>query len=168
MAVVNAKSTVVTNADATPPVKSPAYISGGVLREIVATIDVAAADDDGSVFRFARVHSSWRISEIDVLNDAITGGTGYDIGLYQTAENGGAAVINDCYGSAITHATARGATGAVELGYEALDIINIEKRVFENAGLTTDPGRYYDLCMTGDTVGTAAGTISVRVRYVEN
>lgn len=168
MPVENRKATAVANADATPPIKSPAFIAGGVLREIVATVEVAAADDDTSVFRFARVHSGWRISEIQFLNDAITGGTVFDIGLYQTAENGGTAVDADCYGTDITFATARGATGAVELGFEQLDIANIEQRVWQNAGLAADPGRYYDLCLTGDTVGTAAGTISARIRYVEN
>lgn len=168
MAVVNTKALVVSNRDATPPVKSPAYISGGVVREIVGTVEVAAGDDNGSVFRLAGVHSSWRISEIDVLNDAITSGATYDIGLYQTAENGGAVVDADCYATDVSFTTARAATGAVELGFEAKDIINIEKRVFEDAGLTTDPGRFYDLCLTGDAVGSGAGTISVRVRYVEN
>ena len=113
-------------------------------------------------------HSSWRISEIDVLNDAITSGATYDIGLYQTAENGGAAVDADCYATDVSFTTARAATGAVELGFEAKDVANIEKRVWEDAGLSADPGRYYDLCLTGDAVGSGAGTISVRVRYVEN
>lgn len=168
MAVANTKASNVTNADATPPAKNAAFISGGVLREIVGTVEVLAADDNGSVFRLARVHSSWRISEIDVLNDAITSGATYDIGLYQTAENGGAAVDADCYATDVSFTTARAATGAVELGFEAKDVANIEKRVWEDAGLSADPGRYYDLCLTGDAVGSGAGTISVRVRYVEN
>jgi hypothetical protein len=43
---------------------------------------------------------------------------------------------------------------------------DLEKRVFEFAGETTDPNRYYDLCYTGVSVGSGAGTLSVRVQYV--
>jgi len=164
LAVVNTKSTEVTNADSTPVKATGIHISGGRIYEKVGTVEIAAADDNASVFRFMRVHSSWRISSIELFNDAIASGSAFDCGLYQTAENGGAAVDADCYATDVSLTSAR--TTPTDLRFEAMDIANIEKRVFEDGGLTSDPGRWYDLCLTADTIGTAAGTVSLRVRYV--
>lgn len=166
MGVVNTKSNAVTYADATPVKQSGVHIAGGRLYESVGTVEVAAADDDTSVYRFVRVHSSWRISSIEVFNDAITSGSVYDVGLYQTAENGAAALDADCYATNVTMVSARATSGPTDLRFEQMDIANIEKRVFEDGGLTADSNRWYDLCLTADTVGSGAGTISIRVRYV--
>jgi hypothetical protein len=97
MAVANTKSTQITNADAAVQTLNNQALVDARARVAVATLETAAADDDGSVYRFIRVHSSWRILSIAILNDAITSGTAWDVGLYQTAANGAAAVDVDCY-----------------------------------------------------------------------
>src|SRR3972149_12341690 len=95
MAVANTKSTFITNADAEPKVLTSDYISKGTLYEAVGTVEVAAADDDGSVYRMVRVPSNARITSILTGCDAITLGTSYHLGVYQTAANGGAVVVSD-------------------------------------------------------------------------
>lgn len=164
MGVVNTKSNAVTNGDATPKVMNNSYIDGGMLREKVGFDEVAAADDDTSVYRFVRVSSGARISSIEILNDAITGGTDYDVGLHETEANGGAAVDANLFADAID--IAAGNTAWLDVTFEALNIDKIEKRVWEALGLTEDPGTEYDVTMTGSTVGTGAGTIAMRVRFV--
>jgi hypothetical protein len=169
LGVANTKSTEVTNADATPQVKSDIAISHGRLHEKVATVEIAAADDAGSVYRMCRLHSSWRISEITVFCDAITSGAAYDCGLYKTAEDGGAAVDDNAYADAFTLVS--GILVGTQLLFEggsAKGIEKIEQRVYQDAGLSTDPNIWYDLCLTGDTPGSGAGTVSLRVRYVAN
>lgn len=166
MAVVNTLSNNITNLDSSPPVQPRVGLQGGRLRRILDTLEVAAADDDTSTYRLARVHSSWQLPEIIIFNDAITAGTSYDIGLYQTAANGGAVVLVGAYATAIDLSSAN-KTGTNQ-AFEARDIANIQKRVWEDAGLTTDPIRFYDLVATANTVGTAAGTISVAVGYVND
>lgn len=162
MAVVNTKATAITNADAVPAVASNRILTRGPMFAACGTVEVAAADDDGSVFRFARIPSNARVISIRRSNDAITGGTAYELGLHQTAGNGGAAADADLFGTTLDLSSA----GAqVENRYEAADIANIEKRVWELLGLTSDPGRDYDVTLTGTTVGTAAGTISLEVVY---
>lgn len=165
MAVVNTKSTVISNADATPVVLTSPRIAGGYVAAEVATVEVAAGDDDGSVFRLFRLPSNAKVLSIRILNDAITGGTSYDLGLYRTAKDGGAVVDADAYGSAIDMTSAR-TTAFFDGAYEAADIANIEKEVWQNAGLTSDPSVQYDVCLTANTVGTAAGTISAIVTYI--
>lgn len=170
MAVANTKSTAVTNGDATPKVMNPLSIAGGVLREAVGTVEIAAADCVGSVFRMVRVHSSWRLSEVTSFNDAITSGTVFDLGFYQTAENGGAVANANAIADNISLAS--GVLTGTQLLWEGGSdngLENIEKKVWEMVGgLTEDPNIFYDLCFTGDTPGSGAGTISLRVRYVAN
>jgi len=166
LAVANTKATNVTNPDSTPSKANPLHIHSARLYEIVGTVEVAAADDDNSVYRMARVHSSWRISSIEVFNDAITSGSVYDLGLWDTAENGGAVVSQELWASDVTMVSARATP--TELTYEATatNIDKIEKRLWELAGLTSDPGKWYDIAFKATTVGSGAGTISLRVRYV--
>ncbi|MFN9911570.1 MAG: hypothetical protein ACK53L_03230, partial [Pirellulaceae bacterium] len=50
---------------------------------LVGVVTVAAADDDGSIFRvFASVPSNAIPISLEVVNTAITGGTSYGFGLY--------------------------------------------------------------------------------------
>lgn len=167
MAVVNTKSTGVTNLDSTPPVMNGFHLMGGRLKEAVGTVEIAAADCNNSVYRMVRVHSSWRIANIIRYNDAIQSGADFDVGLYQTAENGGAVKNVNCFADAVS------LTSGVVVGIEDLyesgadtGVEAIEKRVWEHAGDTVDPNIWYDLCYTGISVGSGAGTLSVRVQYV--
>jgi glycine cleavage system aminomethyltransferase T len=166
MPVENKKSTIVANLDQVPARQNSLGIAGARLREEVGTLEVAAADDDGSVFRFARVRSSDRVSSIEIFNDAITGGTAYEVGLHRTAADGGAAVDHDLFATAVSMATAR--VAPLDVTFEALDIIRIEQPLWQMLGLSADPYIDYDVTMTATTIGTAPGTISVRLRYVDN
>jgi hypothetical protein len=170
MAAVNTKSTLITNADADPRVLSAPHL-GGQVRGFAATVEVAAADDNASVFRMFRVHSSWRVQQLLLFNDAITSGTQYDVGLYQTAANGGAVVDADCWANNVTMVSARGATGPLDLTFATLNIDKIEKTVWEVAAvavttLLADPNRWYDICLTADAAGSGAGTISMNMLVV--
>lgn len=164
MAVENKLGANLTKMSATPVQNVDAVLAGGKVRSFADTVEIAAADDDGSTFRIARVHSSWRIRSIRGYNDAITSGTAYEIGLYQTAENGGAVVDADAYASAVSMATA--STAGVEYAFEARNIDKIQNRVWQDAGLTSDPNRYYDLVVTATTIGSAAGTLSFDIECV--
>lgn len=169
MAVANTKSTAVTNLDATPPVMNGQHLMGGVLREARGTVEIAAADCNTSVYRMVRVHSSWLISEIKRFNDAITSGTDFDVGLYETAENGGTVKNINCFADAVSLASAS-VTGTQDMFEAGADegVEDLEKKVYEYAGETSDPNRFYDLCYTGVAVGSGAGTLSVIVRYIAN
>lgn len=169
MGTANTKATIITNLDSTPPVANKVNLMGGVLREQVATLEIAAADDNNSVYRVARVHSSWRLSEVAHFNDAITSGADFDVGFYDTAENGGAVINVNALGDAISLAS--GSVTPVQVLFEAgsdTGVEDIEQSVWEMAGLASDPGKFVDICYTGVAVGSGAGTLSVRTRYVAN
>ena len=163
MAVANTLATIVSNLDATPVKRNDLDLSGARVRKIVSTLELAVADDDGSVYRMARVHSSWSVHAIRKYHDAITSGTDFDVGLYRTAEDGGAVVDINAYADAVDISSAD--VAGTEIGCEARDVANIGNKVWEDAGLTADPNLWYDIAFTGVTVGAAAGTLSAVIEY---
>lgn len=168
MAVANTKSNIVTNADAKDGTKTAALVTHGRLREQAATVEAASADDAGSVYRLFRVHTSWRISELKIGHDALTNMTTADLGVYDVAENGGAVIDVDQFGSAIDMSAA--SSGLVDRSYEAAnaDISKIEQALWERLGLSTDPKKFVDIAVTATTNDpSAAGTIAGLCRYVD-
>jgi hypothetical protein len=168
VAVVNTKSKWITNADAAPMVPSNFKFAGGFLKAATGVCAVAAADDDTSVYRFVRLPSNCRITSVMVFNDAMTGSTSWDFGVYRTARDGGAVISVALFGSAIDLSAAHAATGPLNVTYEATitDISKREKMLWELMGLATDPGYDVDVCGTANTVGSLAGNVAVDVFYV--
>ena len=171
MAVANTKSTIVTNADATPVTLTNAYLSGGRLRSAAATVEAAAADDAESVYRFFRVHSSWRIHRLWLASDAITTMSTADVGLYDVAAVNSGAVISGQVAHFASGVDISSATALTDVTYEATvtDKDEVESRLWERLDLSTDPDKWYDICVTATTNGpTAAGTISMLMEYSDN
>jgi len=132
---------------------------------LVSTVSVAAADDDGSIFRvFASVPSNAVPVSIEVHNTAITGGTSYGFGLYRS--NLGAVVNATVLASAVSMATARTIDTANNVGLGALTLGEV--RTLASLSGATNPDDSYDIALTATTVGTAAGTIRVRGIFVFN
>lgn len=165
MAVANTKSKIITNLDAAPLVTVDGRLMGGRQRSQVGTAAVLAADDDTSVYRFFRVRTNVHVNLLELWNDAITGGTVYNVGVLQTAENGGAAIDDNVFATTVTMAAAR--VAPLSVLFEALDIANIEKFLWEHLAFTEDPQIEVDIAITAATVGTAGGDISMRLGYTD-
>lgn len=147
-----------TNYAASPGVgekTKPGSNAGDIVQAIV-TEEVAAADDDGSTYLlFKDVPSSFRPTELTVMCDAITGGTDYDIGVYNSET--GAVVDKDLLMDGQTLATA----SRVLDGLQTVDIADLGKTIAELLGLTPSTAKSrYDIVLTGNTVGSAAGTVT--------
>ena len=127
---------------------------------LVATEEIAAADDNGSVYRiFADVPSTYIPLEITIACDAITGGTDYDLGLYKPGV-GGAEVDKDVLSDGQTLATALTRATGHQLGLKTVDVADATKTLGELSG-QTDVDASYDIALTGNTAGTGAGTVTV-------
>lgn len=165
MAVEAKKSTSITNVDAGD--LNPDYKSRGVLREAVETIELASGDSIASTYRMVRVWSGWRVSDIIVDSDDIGTTTVGDIGLYRTASDGGAVVDADFFASALV--LNAGALSNTNVTHES-GVVNIDKkdkRLWEQLGLTADPGVWYDVTLTLTAAADAAGTFTLRCRFAE-
>lgn len=165
MAVVNTKSSVITNLDATPVVKCKPSLAGGELHELVGTVAVANGDSIGSTLRFGRIKSSARVSTIKLYCTAVTSAA-MDVGIYRTAGDGGAVVDADLFASAQSIATA--ITTGTEIQHESAvtTVDELEKELWEMLGLTEDPNVFYDIVGTLTAAATAAGSVQLKVQYV--
>ena len=157
------RSELVTNYEATPRLHSPAHLSGARLRRIAATVEKGSGDGNGSKVFLCPVWSGWSIQSIRLFNDPLSGATSVDLGIYDV--DGSTAVDADVYATAMN--IAAGSTVGVEQAFEARDIDQVGQRVWEDLGLSADPNRWYYLALTGTTFGTAAGTISALIAYVD-
>lgn len=133
---------------------------------MVVTEEIAVADDDTSVYRFFKsVPSNYVPTEISIECDAITNGTDYDLGLYKVGI-GGAAVDADVLMDGQSLASALTKASGHQLGLQTVDAADGEKTLGELSG-QTDVDASYDICLTANTVGSAAGTVTIRARFVQ-
>ena len=146
---------------------NPAFIQGGDTLTLIATVAVAAADDDGSIYRLG-VSLNPNLIPISIVlnNDTITGGTDYELGLYVPGLGGEAKDI-DVFLGTTSMATGR-ATGSELNALTAVAHANKTKKLYEHAGDTVDTKQAgYDLALTANTVGTAAGSITVTAQFIQ-
>jgi hypothetical protein len=164
MAVVAVKSTSITNRDA--GTQSASFVNASNIRSTSDTVAVANGDSIASTLRVVRVPSNARITRATLFCTAITSAAA-DVGLYQTATYGGAVVDADFFAAAQTIATASGAINVLSGNLlSGANSANRNKRVWEVLGLTSDPGREYDVVLTLTAAATAAGTAGLEVEYV--
>jgi len=164
MAVVETKSTVIGNRDASPKAISNSSISKGDVFEAAGIMESVSGDDIASKYYFASVPSNARISQVLLSCDGgNTTGAG-DIGLYRTTLDGGAVVDADFFASAqvITSALANSDV-THESGVFGIEMA--EMALWEALGLSEDSKVMYDIAMTLTAASDAADTVGLKVRF---
>ena len=162
MAVVEKKTTAITNLDA---LSSKSAIVGEKLHVVAGTVELANGDSIGSIIRLLRIPSHAKLSSLELSSDAVTSGAA-DIGLYDIAANGGAAVDVDRFGSAVSIATAQDKTNVLhEADPTEISSTCAGQRLWQRLGLTSDPGKVYDVALTLTAAAGAAGTVGLMARY---
>jgi hypothetical protein len=147
-----------------------AFNEGAASVIAVAQFEVAAADDNGSVYRlFKNVNPDLIPVRIEILADAITGGTDYDLGFYETSEGGvdGPEIDKDKLLDGIDFSSGF-ARGSEQNGLAGVGIDEAQERIYELAGDTQATKKIgYDIAITANTVGSGAGTIAVTAWFVQ-
>lgn len=148
MAVVDRNSTAIANAVAVPITKNNPADIGNIVRRRAGRIATAADDSANSVQRYVRVPSN--ASQIRVFlscADAATAGN-INLGVYQTAENGGAVVDADLFAAAF--ALTNGPYTFNELTFSSGEYTYAEfvQPLWQVLGLSADPVRDYDIAQT--------------------
>lgn len=164
-AVVALKSTAITNMDAQPAVLNTANNSHGNIRESQGIAAISNGDSVGSTYRVARIRSSTRVSSIKLWAPDIGTTTAANVGVYDTAANGGAVVSASLF--AAGQALNAGPYVALDVTFSALAQSTAEQRLWELLGLSADPMKDYDLALTLSGAADAAGNVVVRVQHVD-
>jgi|TARA_B100000315_G_scaffold179172_1_gene167861 hypothetical protein len=179
-----AYSTELTNLEATPQVMVSPGSATGKVRVWSDTIAAGTGDiDDDDILMMAEIPSNAKIKSIKLYNDDLDASTGLvtDLGIYNgnvkfndtdasaTAYAAEAVIDRDCYGTVMT--VLQGAvTAGTECRYETLGIETVGNFMWEDAGLTSDPGRMLRIALTIETVASSAqaGDITLVVEYIVN
>jgi hypothetical protein len=182
--MATAYSVEVTNLDTTPRTLLEAGSGHGKMRVFMDTIAAGTGDiDDNDVIMFAEVPSNAKIASILVYNDDLDSGGSpaleTNVGLYNgqttftdtdgssTSYAAEAVLDEDCYASAITTLQAANTSG-VEVAFEARNVNAVANFVWEDGGLTSDPGVPLRIAFTMSTAAATAagGDITTVVTYV--
>ena len=161
----NANSDLVTNFVAVPQVLNPAQQLQGVKRIAQGTIALAVGDlGANDTVMLAPIPTNASITSIKLFNDDLDSGSTNtaDVGLYTTAL---AVVDADAYASAITDLRAAVKTGT-EVAFEARDINKMGQKVWQDAGLSSDPALTYFVGIGFPAAGDTAGDLSFIIEYV--
>ena len=181
-----AYSTELTNYEATPQVMVSPASATGKIRVWSDTIAAGTGDiDDNDILMMAEIPSNAKIKSIKLYNDDLDSGGSpalvTDVGIYNgnvlfndtdgsaTAYAAEAVIDRNCYGTVMT--VLQGAvTAGTEVRYETLGIETVGNFMWEDAGLTSDPGRMLRIALTIETVAAtaAAGDITMVVEYIVN
>lgn len=142
------------------------YSVGSEVIAAVATFEIAAADDDLSVYRlFKGIPSNYIPVEITIATDGVTGATDADLGLYKVGI-GGAVVDKDVLMDGQTLASALTRASGHQIGLANVNIADIGKTLGELSAQTDiDPS--YDIAMTINTIGNATGTVTVVALFAQ-
>lgn len=166
MGVVDVKSTTITNRDAVPQVRNSALTQSGMVQECADTLEITTANSSASTYRFFSIPSNARMSSLAIHSDDCGTATAADFGLYETTENGGAVKDADFFKAA--QSLNGGALSGTELAFgNVLVAEKIQYPIWQALGLSADPCKHYDVCMTLTADSDVGGTVSLRARFVK-
>lgn len=185
MAVVNTKSTVISNYDAQPRILTSGFLAGANDTVGVGTVTSVATDNIGSTYRFGFIPSGVRIEDIQVQCDATTAGV-WQLGVYGNTQQGGTvftAGVASTFAAGAVPVTNANVIFAVGISTAAAKTVwtsvysptilaaaytaaNVGLRVWELLGLSQDPFYEFHLVLTATTAPTAVGAISIQWTWV--
>jgi len=151
-----------TNYDPTAEPVSAVLNTGTRKHHAQNTVGILDTDSDTSTYMLLRkVNAYARLDSLELEHDSITGGTDFDIGFYDS--DTGAEVDKDVLADGISLATAATKVAPRD-GMPAVTHANTLKPIYELLGKTKETTKpFYDLVLTGNTVGTASGSVTARV-----
>lgn len=176
------KSTSITNLDATPVVQNTAGQGApGALKMVddYVTPTAAGLADTTSTYKMVRVPTTIKLKELRLFcTTAIDSGSPsltVDVGLYysDSTTDGTPAALQ---GTAVASFD-NGFADAAPFGYSTNMDINVltnfspdkrEKQLWDAAGLTTDPGGYFDIVVSVEAAANTAAShpVGLSAKYV--
>lgn len=143
-------------------------LSGAGTVSMAVSFEKAAGDTDGSVYRiFKSLPATLVPIDIKIFNDALAGATAVKLGVYKAEK--GAKISEDLLAATLDLSSAHNAGEG--LNALAIDNALVGKNLEEmlNAKLSkNDKYGAVDICLTGATLGSAAGTIAVVATFVKS
>jgi len=178
--MASTKAANITTIDKTDGTKVSAASVRGKQRVYMDTVNIGTASDfnaDGDYIVMAQVPSNAKIQSITLYNDSMDSGTdsSVDVGIRSgqvpftvsgTSYSKDEQINQNAYANGLTTLQSANTSGA-EVAFDNRDIKNINNHVWEDAGLSDDPGVYLriELHQTASVSGAQTGDVSIVVTY---
>jgi len=176
MAVVNTKSTAITNRDAVPAVINDGRLERGVKKSAVGSVAVGAADSATSYYPLVSLPTTAMVRAVFLT--AVAGMTTLagNIGVFKNTANSAGVTTGVAAnaGSNTFFASAQSLASALNRSdvTNAANSYSTDKRempLWQAIGLAADPGGTFDIGIQVTTANTgAAGRVGLEVEYVDN
>ncbi len=142
-----------------------AIFAAAELRKIGSNFTITNGDSIGSKYMIGEVPADAVLDEYlsRILTGAVTGATDCDIGV--AYPNGGAMIVADCIVNGQTLASATTVSLAAATGSGVATAANAAKKVWELAGLSSNPGGNLALWLTINAAATATAGVRVNIVY---
>jgi hypothetical protein len=170
------KSASITDADASPVVRESAGIGGrGVQMQKGDYITTTSGKTVGSTYRLVRIKSTDVVKGLWLETAAMGGSSAADFGLYYSDTADGTSPANVAasatpisaafFASAVSLVSALGKTDILnESGTYTVDKRN--KPIWEAAGLSSDPGGFFDIVATTTATITTGALMGISVEFI--
>lgn len=176
MAVVQTKSTTITNRDAVPAVINDGRLERSTYESAIGSVAVGAADSATSYYPLCSVPSSAMVRA--VLATCVAGMTTLagNVGVYKNTKDSGGSTTGvpantgsgtlfasaQTFAAALNRSDITGASGTY-------DTIKREQPLWQAIGLASDPNTTFDIGVVVTTANTgAAGRLGLEVDYCDN
>lgn len=174
MASETLKSPAITGYDATPPTKK----AGGAgasnsLYEVSGYVTTSAGVTTGSLYLLVRLRSNCYLKNLFFESGADGGDPAYVLGLYYSDNTAdfpanqalaGTVIDNDLFNTDIDNTSAIVATDYIN----SAGLCTIDKRqqpLWQMAGLSSDPGGYFDVVLSSTATNTNGALLGVSARF---
>lgn len=134
------------------------------MRKIRSLVAITNGDSIASKYMIGEVPSDAVIEANSlIVTDAITSASDCDVGL--AYPNGGAMIVADCIVNGQTFASATSVTLAAATGSGVATAANMNKKAWELAGLSSNPGGNLALWLTINAAAGATGSVLFKITY---
>ncbi len=177
MAIVQTKSTAISNRDAVPSVINDGRIERATQETCVGSVAVGAADSATSYYPLCSVPSSAMVRSVFLTCPAGMTTLAGNIGVYKNTKDSGGSTTGvaantgsgTIFAAAQTMATAQNRLDVTNLNSNAYGTDKREQPLWQAIGLTADPATTFDVGIVVTTANTgAAGRVGLEVNYADN
>ena len=152
---------LVANTLASPQVLNDAAELHGVLRVAAGTAELLAGDStDNDIVLLAPISSKASISTLLVGSDTLGGSCTFNVGVHNYD---GTVADEDCFATLVADDAAM-----ADVRHEVATINTVGQKLWEIAGLSSDPGGNLYVSITFAATGGTIGTLSWNISYAVN
>lgn len=177
MAVVQTKSTAISNRDAVPSVINDGRLERSTMETAVGSVAVGAADSATSYYPLVSVPSSAMVRGVYATCPAGMTTLAGNIGVYKNTKDSGGSTTGvvantgsgTLFAAAQSFASALNRSDVTNANSNAYPTDKREQPLWQAIGLSSDPNTTYDIGVVVTTANTgAAGRLGLEVHYVDN